>query len=540
MRKILRAVLISAVIILSFSVFVGCKKDNESKVCEHTGGTAACIEWGKCKMCGKEYIAPAGHSYDNDDDTQCNSCEESYSVGLEFELLDDGTYSVKGIGECTDTDLMIPKKHNGKPVTKISSSAFLECSGLSSVSIPDSVTVIGERAFNGCSDIKYIFIPNSVTTIDEKAFASCKSLSSVIIPDSVKNISRGTFEFCSSLASVTIGSGVKNICSSAFSTCYSLLSITIPESVQSIDSLAFANCMKLVEIYNESTLNITKGSDSIGDIGRYALNIYTKDSGSSKLYTYNNGFTFYVGDSEKHLISYTGNNKELTLPKECEGSDYSIHSYAFYNHRDITSVNIPDGVTGIGDYTFANCEGLKSIEISGTVTSIGSSAFSYCVDLASVKMGKNVTSIGECAFYGCTDLASITIPNGMTEIEHSTFYECESLTSVVIPDGVTSIGGFAFYGCKSLTSVTIPEGVTSIGSNAFGNCKSLTSVTLPSSLTKIYNSAFYPCAGLKSLSFNGTVDEWNNVEKITGSLNGFWGWTHIAKIICSDGTANTH
>ena len=103
-------------------------------------------------------------------------------------------------------------------------------------------------------------------------------------------------------------------------------------------------------------------------------------------------------------------------------------------------------------------------------------AFCGCSILTSVNIPDSVTTIGNSAFHSCDSLTSVTIPDSVTEIGSSAFIYCRSLTSVNIPDSVTTIGEEAFYWCTSLTSVTIGDSVTTIGDLAFYSCKSLTSV----------------------------------------------------------------
>ena len=146
--------------------------------------------------------------------------------------------------------------------------------------------------------------------------------------------------------------------------------------------------------------------------------------------------------------------------------------------RDITTLNIPDGTTKIGEYAFSNCTGLTSVEIPNSVTNIGSSAFYKCTGLTSVEIPNSVTKIGSSAFYNCTGLTSVTIGNSVTSIEYASFSNCTGLTSVEIPNSVTNIDSSAFLYCTGLTSVEIPNSVTKIGGQAFSYCNKLTSVTI--------------------------------------------------------------
>ena len=160
------------------------------------------------------------------------------------------------------------------------------------------------------------------------------------------------------------------------------------------------------------------------------------------------------------------------------------------------SVDIPNGVTSIGNNCFQNCTGLTSVTIPSGVTSIGIYCFSDCSGLTNITIPSSVTSLGSSCFNGCTGLTSVTIPSGVTSIGSNCFQNCTGLTSVTIPSGVTSIGSNCFYACSGLTSVTIPSGVTSIGSNCFRNCKGLTSITIPSSVTTLGNYCFGGCTKL--------------------------------------------
>jgi len=184
---------------------------------------------------------------------------------------------ITGYARRGGTVVTIPAQINGKPVTKIASSAFRNCYKLTSVTIPNSVTKIDGVAFERCISLTSITIPDSVTSIGEYAFERCISLTSVTIPNSVTSIGAMAFELCTSLASVTIGNGVTSIgtqafelCTSltsvtignrvtsigigAFHGCESLTSVTIPNSVTSIDRLAFCSCTNLTSVTFQGTI----------------------------------------------------------------------------------------------------------------------------------------------------------------------------------------------------------------------------------------------------------------------------------------------
>ncbi len=132
-------------------------------------------------------------------------------------------------------------------VTSIGDYAFYSCFNMTTVTIGNGVTNIGDEAFNSCSSLTSVTIPDSITSIGEEAFFDCVSLTSVTIPDSVTNIAADAFYGCP-LTSVTIGSGVTNIGDFAFWGC-PLSSITIPDSVTNIGEYAFDYCTNLTSVY---------------------------------------------------------------------------------------------------------------------------------------------------------------------------------------------------------------------------------------------------------------------------------------------------
>ncbi len=142
----------------------------------------------------------------------------------------------------------IPDTIGGLPVTSIGGGAFYECTGVTSVTIPDSVTSIGDGAFSWCTGLTSIIIPDSVTSIGVDAFMFCSALMSVTIPNSVTSIRDAAFASCTGLTSVTIGNRVTSIGWAAFAWCAGLASVTIPNSVTSIEYEAFYGCTGLTSI----------------------------------------------------------------------------------------------------------------------------------------------------------------------------------------------------------------------------------------------------------------------------------------------------
>jgi hypothetical protein len=173
----------------------------------------------------------------------------------------------------------IPAAIDGMPVTTIGSGAFSNCTavtgvtipstvtgigdgaffgcGLTSVTIPDSVTRIGRHAFTG-SSLTGITIPGSLTALGDWAFFVCPALTSVTISSGLTTIGDGTFCACNHLSSITIPGSITSIGDRAFSSCTSLRSITVPGSVTSIGYWAFDDCNSL------TTVTIPAGVTSMG------------------------------------------------------------------------------------------------------------------------------------------------------------------------------------------------------------------------------------------------------------------------------------
>ena len=355
------------------------------------------------------------------------------------------TIGYTAFSNCTSlTSVTIPDS-----VTTIGESAFSSCTSLTSITIPDSVTTIGSSAFSSCTSLTSITIPDSVTAIGDRAFYDCSSLTSVTIPDSVTTIGEDAFYDCDSLTSVTIGDSVTSIGDWAFYDCDSLTSVTIGDSVTSIGDWAFSGCYKLVEVINHSSLYITAGSSSYGNVGYYAKEVH---KGESKIVNVGD-YLFYTYDGVNYLLGYVGTSTNLILPENYNGENYEIYENAFRNCTSLTSVTIPDSVTSIGSSAFSYCDSLTSITIPDSVTTIGSSAFYHCSGLTSITIPDSVTTIGKYAFYDCSSLTSVTIGDSVTAIGEDTFRNCTSLTSVTIGDSVTTIALYAFYGCSKLTTV---------------------------------------------------------------------------------------
>ena len=427
-------------------------------------------------------------------------------------------------------------------MTDIDNYAFSGCSGLTSVTIPNSVTSIGYSAFSSCSSLTSITIANSVTYIGWNAFHVCTSLSSIvvesgnptydsrndcnalietatntlvqgckntIIPKSVTSIGSSAFEGCSGLTSVTIPNsvvtidywafsgcnitsleipdGVTEIGYGAFCSCEELTSVIIPKTLVNIGDSAFSHCRALTDVYSyiEDIDSITMGRGVFE--GDTLVNLYVPASALEAYLSTEpwNKFSNISPLPPKEIVS---NGIYYSLDLEKEEATVIFHDSYF----DITGrLSIPESV----EYNGITC----------IVTEIADNAFLYCNGLTALTLGNNVQTIGSQAFMGCSGITNLIIPQSVTSIAPDAFTDCSGLTNIMVKSGnpvydsrgncnaVIDSTGVLVLGCKN---TIVPDDVKAIASCAFTGCTGLTIVSIPEGVTNIGESAFSGCKGL--------------------------------------------
>jgi hypothetical protein len=268
--------------------------------------------------------------------------------------------------------------------------------------------------------------PWPATNVEKGYYSSDLIIPSELDGYTVTSIGENAFVFSSDATVLTIPDSVTSIGDNAFGYC-GLTSVTIPNNVVSIGSNPFRAC----------PLPAIKVSDDHP--------VYAQIDG------------VLIDKQQKMLVSYPSARKGV--------------------------YTVPDEILRIGERAFSGCDSLSSVTIPDSVTGIGIAAF--------------------CA----SSLTDVTLPNSVTSIETAVFLECKSLTSITIPDSVTNIGKRAFEECENLTDVIIPESVTSIGSEAFSNCSSLSGLIIPASVTDIGDYAFSGCKNLTLTVQEGSYAE---------------------------------
>ena len=362
-----------------------------------------------------------------------------------------------------------------------------------------------------------------------------------------------------SIPSVYEGLPVTAIAESAFTNNKQIVSVRIPASILSIGKLAFHGCVRLIEVCDETVLNITSGSDENGWVGYYAKNIYTRDSGESKLTTDLDGFTIYTDDTIRVLVDYVGDSENVEIPADIT----EIGAYGLYD-KEILSLHIPATVKNIGFYGVANCSKLTSVDfaVETELTELARYAFYQCERLKEISLPGSVKRIGDCAFYGCYRLTEVSLPQSLESIGGSAFYNCYHLTEISIPSTLQTIDTYAFFNCYTLAEVrneseaialtkggtdngylayyarnvymgakesklqtedgfvlyvdgsekhllgyvgektvlTIPSGVTAVNERAFYGLEKIKEIILPTSVQTIGEAAFEGCVELEKLT----------------------------------------
>lgn len=216
----------------------------------------------------------------------------------------------------------------------------------------------------------------------------------------------------------------------------------------------------------------------------YAYTIPNTDATDNSAFTYVNH-----GDSIE-ITGFDNSVSDVVIPSEIEGLPVTAISVGAFYLSTITSIEVPDSVTSIGEMAFLGCTSLKSVKLSTGVAKIDKNAFGSCSALQEIQVAK--------------DNPNFSSLNGV-------LYSKKQDTLVIYP------------AAKTDAAYIIPSGVTSVAMYAFSENPYLETFTIPNSLIKVGDSAFYNCKNLRAVSYNGTEEEWNQItigllnEKLTGA-----------------------
>ncbi len=207
---------------------------------------------------------------------------------------------------------------------------------------------------------------------------------------------------------------------------------------------------------------------------------------------------------------------DLVIPAEIDGYKVvGIDNRAFDKNPEISTVQIPDSVTTIGQYAFVKTAYYKNdANWQDGVLYIGKFLITAKTSLEGAYVIKDGTTVmADAAFRNCKKLTKITIPEGMTAVSLLAFRDCEALAEVVFPSTLKTIGSYAFLYCVSLKSVTLPEGVEKLGSYSF-NGSGLIEVEIPASVRAIDKYAFCHCEDLVAINVAEANESYSSLSGV--------------------------
>lgn len=415
--------------------------------------------------------------------------------------VSNGKAVITGCDTAVSGKLNIPPELGGYPVDTLGYRAFEDCSGLTGVTIPDSVAFIDKYAFSGCKGLMGIIIPDSVAAIGDFAFQDCTDLSEIIIPEALTDIGRGVFYntawfnakpngnvylgeiyyvykgLMPANTKITVSPGTIGIADSAFSGRSGIVKVTLPESLIYIGASAFYGCTGLPEIVIP---------ESVHGIGKQAFENCT--AMDYRCYPESYGHEYAgVNDIPHTLVAKitfdaNGGTGGITAVLACDTAlTAPVITKLNCIFRD-WSPKLPETVPYVNSTTYtAQWDAAYTYTISGgeaTITGI-SPAYAGVLTIPKGLEGCPVTAIGERAGMDCVLLTGIILPDSIVIIEGEAFRGCTGLLDATLCENLRIIGNGAFYGCTALATVTLPASAEEFGEEIFGGCSNLTVFCYP-------------------------------------------------------------
>ena len=342
------------------------------------------------------------------------------------------------------------------PVKRITGGAFMGCTSLESIAIPEGCTEIA--GFGGCVNLKHISIPKSTTTLGYHAFSDCKQFESFVVPEGVKELGYSAFSGCSNIKSITLPSTLKRIGDYAFKGCTSLEKILLPDGIEEIGEMAFDQCSRL------RSINLPASLKKIGSGAFQSLPIHLViiPRGITELGTspfekrwsrYSEQQHQYVVAQNAYVEGYLKENGlkyETTVRKHGALLEAPIADGVLYYMKPRRGkVEIPAGVEVVESDAITEQETVTEVVISNSVKEIRPGAFAGCINLERVQFGHNIIKIGSHAFTRLKEQI-VELPQSIKEVATDAFGE----------SCILSIGGeMPFYAEKQATLLKVREAI---------------------------------------------------------------------------------
>lgn len=446
---------------------------------------------------------------------------DTYASVVDFEINENGESVVAA-------SVTIPEtiEYNGEsfPVTEIGYGAFMDCSTLREITLPETITVIYDYAFCGAAFLEKVVIPETVEfySFGDSVFeytpvlgyfaensddgavilgqnvllAYLGSDKTYTIPEEIDFIADHCF-FMSGVEKVNFNENILAIPPYAFASCRNLKSITIPDSILDIREGAFSNCTNLEEV------NL---GDSLQYIGVKAFentkikNIYIGENIAEVAGAFAGCSTLESITVSEANIKYYFKDNALYYSYEDFEYDFTTLEYYLITNKAST-FTVPEYVSVIGPYAFYGCKQLENVNIVSAVY-VYDNAFAYC-DFESFDFS-NIVTLSYAAFRGCKNLKSVDL-SSVLFVSDSAFENCEKLASVTFSDDIYYIGSRAFAN-TSLTEVSVGGEDTEIGESAFADCKKLKRVNFNDGVWVIYSHVVANCPELETVFISKTVE----------------------------------
>jgi len=411
--------------------------------------------------------------------------------------------------------------------------AFNYCSSLKKVNIPENCEWIGQYAFWG-SRLSEIHIPASMKWIDGDAlpgtlrkitvdaenpvyyavdnvmfrydgtlfcYAGEKAEEAYVVPDGVKEIGEYAFRDAGNLKSVILPDGVESIGYSAFSGCMNLWEMSLPDSVVRIEEGAFWDCRSLAKLVIPASVQTMDGDLILANVEGTV--IFGTKGTVAEQWASDHRFAFVDMNVPWNLSGSCGDGVNWSLSEDGvlqvtgkgKMNDYAYgqHSPWYQYANMIRKAIVSEGVDSIGAYAFFENKNMTSVELPESLMTIESHAISRCESLTTVAVPENVTYIAPFAFSSCERLERIMIPGSDTQLDIQVFEYCRDFV-IFCREGsyAEQYAEWEDIECETYcadASLRIPDFATAIESQAFGNVGAVL-VHIPGCVTRIADDAF--------------------------------------------------
>ncbi len=353
--------------------------------------------------------------------TVINEMEKNVSVGLfDSDTFIESADSAYSTNDSLNGKIEIPSQINGYTVKAIGSCAFYGDSGLTSISLPPTITEIGYYAFYNCRELTSINIPDSVSSIRDNAFDGCESLTSITLSNSIIYIGRKAFGNC--LKVIIPSSSIPNL--EYWYTDYWNGEMFV--DAFSSDCKIYVPASLLDSYKKDYTWGLI-GSQIFAIEGEtfYDITVHAKEKTSA--------ISSIIGEKHlSHIISLklagTINGYDIQvirdrmpLLRQLDLTDVVIvaNSYPYYTDENGNNYYSENNV--LGDYCFANMADLQTFHFPRNIQKIGQYSFYGCKTLKNIKIPKGTVYIGDYAFAGCSLNNVIVYNTEPAQIFSSTF-----------------------------------------------------------------------------------------------------------------------